>query len=703
MIGCVIRVAIHLRHRYNSGRGLFGLAFFVITLSASGGQVSEIPISSSLTLPVPSGEWRVHGKHEVSLCTGGLESKWAGCRGGAKAVVLVNSEKDAEVAAVVIRYSQLSQGIWRFPAGCTDTANESFTREDTSTTLSCSSTQGIYDFNSLLFGQDRYWSPISSSIESLPQDIQKLDKIHFFIRGVGKPIVLVDLFIRRPESFDRKVIYSRGDWKRYTQLWTDIYRKALVESLLWNKKIYAESDLKFSFGNSQQVLVGAPAFKAEDWQSGAENLTVRELYKSLALAERIAGKNSAQWQNIAKQLVALGEAVTIETTSSADPQDDARQSTSANASTSFRPADLAKLERERKEAERLAQEAAEREQVAKAQAEEQRRRLAEIARQEEELRRQEATRAEAERLAKEAANKERMAKEEAERQRRAEAESIKAQLQRLQASLAKLNEQSTSSRSQPVAVKQAPRHALVIGNAGYTSVGALGNAVTDAQAFAKALSGFGFQVALHTDIKETQFKQAVLDFKNQVETGSEVVFYYAGHGVQFGTANYLLPVDVGAESSEGVKDDSVELQQILNAISEKQLKFTLAVVDACRDNPFAVAAASPNGRSLADNPKMKAILESKGVTPTNTAAIGQMVIYSASAGQQALDSLGPNDRNPNGLFTRVFLEKMSQPGMPVDRVLRLVKKDVVRLAKSVNHDQVPALYDQTIGEFFFRP
>jgi uncharacterized caspase-like protein len=234
-------------------------------------------------------------------------------------------------------------------------------------------------------------------------------------------------------------------------------------------------------------------------------------------------------------------------------------------------------------------------------------------------------------------------------------------------------------------------------------VGALGNAVTDAQAFAKALSGFGFQVALHTDIKDAQFKQAVLDFKNQVETGSEVVFYYAGHGVQFGTANYLLPVDVGAESSEGVKGGSVELQQILNAISEKQLKFTLAVVDACRDNPFAVAAASPNGRSLADNPKMKAILESKGVTPTNTAAIGQMVIYSASAGQQALDSLGPNDRNPNGLFTRVFLEKMSQPGMPVDRVLRLVKKDVVRLAKSVNHDQVPALYDQTVGEFFFKP
>jgi hypothetical protein len=28
---------------------------------------------------------------------------------------------------------------------------------------------------------------------------------------------------------------------------------------------------------------------------------------------------------------------------------------------------------------------------------------------------------------------------------------------------------------------------------------------------------------------------------------------------------------------------------------------------------------------------------------------------------------------------------------------------VVRLAKSVGHEQTPALYDQAIGEFYFRP
>ena len=323
---------------------------------------------------------------------------------------------------------------------------------------------------------------------------------------------------------------------------------------------------------------------------------------------------------------------------------------------------------------------------------------------EEELAR-EVARQETARLARERDERERVAKLEQERQRRQEAarkaESVEEQLRRLQDTLAMLKEQAEQPLSQSPKLIKTPRHALVIGNAGYQSVGALNNATSDAVSFASALEKFGFTVALYTDIKTQEFKTAVFEFTQQVETGAEVIFYYAGHGVQFGSSNYLLPTDVGADNSEDVKVTSLELQQILNSISQKQVKFSLAVIDACRDNPFKVAAAQPNGRGLANNPKMQAVINASGVSPSNNAAIGQMVIYSASAGQQALDNLGPNDPNPNGLFTRVFLEKMKQSGLAVDRILRLVKNDVIRLAKSVNHDQVPALYDQTVGEFYF--
>jgi hypothetical protein len=48
-------------------------------------------------------------------------------------------------------------------------------------------------------------------------------------------------------------------------------------------------------------------------------------------------------------------------------------------------------------------------------------------------------------------------------------------------------------------------------------------------------------------------------------------------------------------------------------------------------------------------------------------------------------------------------KEMEKPGVPVDGMLRKVRKEVVRLAKSVGHDQVPALYDQTVGEFYLNP
>ena len=80
-----------------------------------------------------------------------------------------------------------------------------------------------------------------------------------------------------------------------------------------------------------------------------------------------------------------------------------------------------------------------------------------------------------------------------------------------------------------------------------------------------------------------------------------------------------------------------------------------------------------------------------------------MIIFSAGAGQQALDRLDATDREANGVFTRVFLREMVRPGVPVDRVLRNVRQEVVRLARSVGKEQTPALYDQAVGDFIFKP
>ena len=79
-----------------------------------------------------------------------------------------------------------------------------------------------------------------------------------------------------------------------------------------------------------------------------------------------------------------------------------------------------------------------------------------------------------------------------------------------------------------------------------------------------------------------------------------------------------------------------------------------------------------------------------------------MVMFSAGAGQQALDKLGQKDPDKNGLFTRVLLKEMVKPQVTVDRVLRNVRNEVVQMSKSVGHEQTPALYDQAVGDFYFK-
>ena len=252
-------------------------------------------------------------------------------------------------------------------------------------------------------------------------------------------------------------------------------------------------------------------------------------------------------------------------------------------------------------------------------------------------------------------------------------------------------QQRSQELQRPQRIEPAPpsakRKALVIGNDLYRHVTRLDNARADARAMSQSLQTLGFNVTLALDQTERALKETLRNFKSSVEGGDEVVVFYAGHGVQIGTTNYLLPVDITGQNEDQVRDEAIQMQRILDDMQERRTGFLLMIVDACRDNPFKVAGRTLGGRGLA---------------PT-TAATGQMVIFSAGTGQQALDKLGADDKEPNGLFTRLFLREMERPGVSVDRVLRTVRTEVARLARSVGHEQTPALYDQSLGDFFFKP
>lgn len=260
-------------------------------------------------------------------------------------------------------------------------------------------------------------------------------------------------------------------------------------------------------------------------------------------------------------------------------------------------------------------------------------------------------------------------------------EKMQKQLETLQASA------NTTSASQAMQgqIYMVPRKALVIGNDKYQHLPPLLNARQDAAAIAKSLTQLGYTVSLYQDLNDKSFKQALREFRGSLEGNEEVLFFFAGHGVQLGATNYLITTDTRGANEDQVKDEAIDLQRVLDDLKTKNPKFALAIIDACRENPFKQSGRAIGGRGLA---------------PT-TAATGQMIMFSAGAGQQALDKLGNADHEKNGVFTRVLLKEMVKPGVPVDRVLRNVRSEVVRLSKTVGHEQTPALYDQSVGDYYF--
>ena len=128
------------------------------------------------------------------------------------------------------------------------------------------------------------------------------------------------------------------------------------------------------------------------------------------------------------------------------------------------------------------------------------------------------------------------------------------------------------------------RIALVIGNDGYQKVDALKNARNDARLMAATLKKAGFEVTEVTDLGRDGMWRSIDIFKSRINKGDEVVFYFAGHGLQIKSNQLLLPIDISAVNDAQVQRDAVSLVDLQDAL--KDARFALLVIDACRDNPF---------------------------------------------------------------------------------------------------------------------
>lgn len=239
------------------------------------------------------------------------------------------------------------------------------------------------------------------------------------------------------------------------------------------------------------------------------------------------------------------------------------------------------------------------------------------------------------------------------------------------------------------------RRALVIGADDYRNVSKLQKAVGDARAMTVALEKTGFEVDLLINPDRAAFNSGISEFTAKLRPGDVALIHYSGHGVALDGENYLLPVDAPRPDrvdKEGLKLESFALMPLIERIRATGSNVQIAIVDACRDNPYAKSGTRSIGRG------------GGLVEPSRRPAKGQggfFILFSAGFGQTAADRLDDNDREPTSVYTRTLLRKIAVEGKPITDLAREVREDVEELAATVSHEQRPAYYDELSGPLFY--
>lgn len=225
------------------------------------------------------------------------------------------------------------------------------------------------------------------------------------------------------------------------------------------------------------------------------------------------------------------------------------------------------------------------------------------------------------------------------------------------------------------------RIALVIGNGRYPEL-PLNNPEHDARLVAQTLRGLNFEVGEYLNLNAREFKRVLREFGRRMDDDQVAsVFYYAGHGVQIGGRNFLLPVDIALRDEAEVRDEAIDLQEaLLTHVDRVRARARIFIIDACRNDPFASrAGASRNANGLAE-----------------MAAPGALIAFSAAPGRVAED--GPV--GGNSIYTRYLATEMRTPGVDVEEMMKTVR---IKVLRDTAERQIPWVNTSMVVNFMFNP
>jgi uncharacterized caspase-like protein len=229
----------------------------------------------------------------------------------------------------------------------------------------------------------------------------------------------------------------------------------------------------------------------------------------------------------------------------------------------------------------------------------------------------------------------------------------------------------------------ARRVALIIANAQYANAPALTNPLADAKLIEASLRRAGFDdVQTRVNLGKSSVEAELRAFGNRAEGAEVALFYYAGHGIEAGGQNYLIPTDAKLQRDRDLDIEATRLETVVQVVSSARLR--LIILDACRNNPFEASMQ----RSIRTRAVSRGLAEIEPEGET-------LVVYAARAGSTAADGDGANSP-----FAAALARRLPQPGLEIGLLFRSVRDDVLA---ATGRTQEPFTYGSLSGQaFYFR-
>lgn len=240
----------------------------------------------------------------------------------------------------------------------------------------------------------------------------------------------------------------------------------------------------------------------------------------------------------------------------------------------------------------------------------------------------------------------------------------------------------------PLAVHAESRIALVVGIGKYEHAQTLRNPPNDAIAVAKLLEGLGFEVTTALDADQESLGHAVAAFEQNSQNSDVALFYFAGHGIQLQGRNFLLSSTAKVSNPHAIGREGLELDKIMEMMGENS-QTSIAIVDACRDNPLAEKLAK-NAGVLS-----RTIGISRGLAPITRKPTNSLIMFATASGDTAADGNGKHSP-----FTEALLKNLTTLDLEVSVMLKRVIQDVLTSTEGL---QKPEVVSSMSSEFYFAP